>query len=72
MDIKPRVFSLSIFFEDYFELIKESREIMYEALSLKRSGDLVGYQTLLKKYDVYLASADAILEVAIKNPTVQA
>jgi len=72
MDMKPRVIGLSIFFEDYFNLVKESREVMHEALQMKREGDLVGYQNLLKKYNVYLAAADAILEVAIKRPTVKA
>jgi hypothetical protein len=72
MDIKPTIIGLSIFFEDYNNLLEEAEDIRKEAEQYKKDGDMDNYRISLRKYHTYLMTAETIILAAIKNPTVKA
>jgi hypothetical protein len=72
MNIKPDVLSISIFLEDYTNLLHEAEEFREEALVCKSSGDFIGYKKLMAKYNTYMVTAEAVLNAAIKLPLAEA
>jgi hypothetical protein len=72
MEIKPTIISVSIFFEDYHNLLQEAEEIRKEAEQYKKDGDMGNYKVMIRKYHTYLMTAETIVLAAIKNPTVKA
>lgn len=72
MDIKPTIIGVSIFLEDYSNLLKEAEEIKMEAEQHLKDGDLINYKKMLQRYNTYMITAETILLAAIKNPTVKA
>jgi len=70
-EIRPEIFK-NIFLEDWNKLRVEAEEIHKEALALKKQGNYVEYVKLMRKYDIYIASADTMLEIAAKFPVAEA
>ena len=70
-DIKPEIFK-NIFLEDWTKLQREAEEIYEEALLLKKEGKYAKYTQLMRKYDIYIASAETMLDIAAKFPMAEA
>ena len=72
MNIKPEVLSVSIFLEDYANILQEAEVFRQEAIERKRLGDMIGYKTLMSKHSTYMITAEAVLNAAIKRPMAEA
>lgn len=72
MNIKPDVLSVSIFLEDYTNLLREAEEFRETALMCKSEGDFIGYKSFMAKYNTYILTAEAVLNAAIKRPIAEA
>jgi len=70
-EIKPEIFK-NIFLEDWIKLQREAEEVYEEALLLKKEGKYAQYTQLMRKYDIYIASADTMLDIAAKFPIAEA
>lgn len=70
-EIKPEIFK-NIFLEDWNKLRVEAREIYKEAIASKHAGKYAEYTRLIRKYDIYIASADTMLDIAAKFPIAEA
>ena len=71
LEIKPEIFK-NIFLEDWNKLRSEAETIYNEALALRKQGKYVEYMAKMRRYNVYIASADTMLEIAAKFPIAEA
>jgi len=62
----------TLYLQDWFNLHKEAEEIYNEAILARQQGRLIEYTHLMKKYDIYISSAELIIATAIKFPEAEA
>lgn len=70
-ELKTEIFK-NIFLEDWSKLQGEAAQIYDEAQELRKQGKYAQYMALMRKYDVYIASANTMLDIAAKFPVAEA
>jgi len=62
----------TLYLEDYLKLKEEAAALKEEAEEIRRGGDDIAYLKKLQQYDVYLLTAETMLDLACKRPVADA
>tara|TARA_R100000008_G_C3586713_1_gene173005 strand:- start:116 stop:343 length:228 start_codon:yes stop_codon:yes gene_type:complete len=62
----------TLYLEDYLKLKEEAALLKEEAEEIRLAGDSVTYLKKLQQYDVYVLTAETMLDLAIKKPVAEA
>ena len=62
----------NLFYEDYINIQAEADELLRLAEEYTANGEPINYKLTMNKYKVYTQTLDTLMELLLKNPTVEA